>query len=154
MMYPSAPWKLICSTYHRFPFLFALLHFMNNWQVFLEKDAYLTSAPGWCSQFLVESKFLIYFCYFVCIILVILCSFLCLSVFHVWSLSLDYILLIYTRILVTWLFFIVESENISFQLYYYVLKNVYLFSTQLILLGHISGLMPLHLFYVPYRPQN
>ena len=36
----------------------------------------------------------------VCIILVTLCSLLYFSVFHVWSLSLDYILLISTRILV------------------------------------------------------
>ena len=58
------------------------------------EDAYPTDAPGPCSQFLAESELLIYFCYFVCMILVTLCSLLCMSVFHVWSLSLDYILLI------------------------------------------------------------
>ena len=50
--------------------------------------------------FVVESEMLIYFCYLVCIILVTLCSLLCLSVFHIWSLSLEYILLISARILV------------------------------------------------------
>ena len=54
----------------------------------------ISNAPGPCSQFLVESALLICFCYFVCMILVTLCSLLCMSVFHVWSLSLDYILLI------------------------------------------------------------
>ena len=51
-------------------------------------------------QFFVESEFLIYFCYFVCIILVILCSLSCVSVFHVWSLYLDYIILISAKMLV------------------------------------------------------
>ena len=46
---------------------------------------------------LLESKYLIYICYFVCIILVILCSLLCFSVFHDWSLFLDYILFFYFR---------------------------------------------------------
>ena len=53
-----------------------------------------------CSKFLVESELRISFSYFVCRILVTLCPLLCLSVFHVWSLFLDYILLISTRILV------------------------------------------------------
>ena len=39
------------------------------------------------------------FCYFVCITLVNFCSWLYLSIFHVWSLSLDYIPLISVRIL-------------------------------------------------------
>ena len=34
------------------------------------EDAYPNSAPGPCSQFLVESELLIYFCYFVHVILV------------------------------------------------------------------------------------
>ena len=59
----------------------------------VEED-YPTCAPGPCFQFLVESELLICFCYFVCMILVTLCSLLCMSVLHVWSLSLDYILLI------------------------------------------------------------
>ena len=63
-----------------------------TWRVFLEKERMLTlpvdSTPGPCSQFLGESELLIYFCYFVCIIWVNLCSLLCLSIFHVWSLSL------------------------------------------------------------------
>ena len=46
---------------------------------------------------LMESDLLIYVCYFVCIILG---SLLCMSVFLVWSLSLDYSLLISARILV------------------------------------------------------
>ena len=61
------------------------------------EDVGPTGAPGPCSQLLEESKLLIYFNYFVCII--ILCFLLFLSVFHVWSLSLDYILLISARIL-------------------------------------------------------
>ena len=48
-----------------------------------------TGTPGQFSKFLVVSKLLIYFCYFVCIILGILRSLLCISVFHVTSLSLD-----------------------------------------------------------------
>ena len=59
-----------------------------------------TGAPGPYSQFLVESKLPIYFCYFLCFILVTLCSLLYLSVFHVWSLSVNYILLTSVRILV------------------------------------------------------
>ena len=49
------------------------------------EDAYPTDAPGPCSKFLVESKLLIYFYCFVYIILVILCSLLCVSVFNSWS---------------------------------------------------------------------
>ena len=69
--------------------------FSRQWKHF-----HSTGAPGPCSQFLVESEFLIYFYYLVCIILVKLCSLLCLSVCHVWSLSMDYIPLIFARILV------------------------------------------------------
>ena len=47
-----------------------------------------------------ESQLLICFCYFVCIILVSVCFLLWMSVLHVWSMSLDYILLITARILV------------------------------------------------------
>ena len=63
-------------------------------RVFLEKQKTLTLpvyATGPCSKFLVESEVLIYFCYFVYIILFTLCPMLCMSVFHVWSLALDYI---------------------------------------------------------------
>ena len=76
--------------------------FMRNSADFSRKGekAYPNGAPGPCSRFLVESELLIHFCYFVCIILFTLCSFLRSSVFHVWSLSLDYILLISARILV------------------------------------------------------
>ena len=48
----------------------------------------------------VESKLLVDFCYFECIISVISCSLMCLLLFHLWSLSLDYILLISAKILV------------------------------------------------------
>ena len=61
------------------------------------EEAYLTGAPGPCYHFLVESKLLTYFCYFVCIMS---CSLLYVSVFNIWFLSLDYILLISSRILV------------------------------------------------------
>ena len=63
------------------------------------EEACPTGAPGPCSQFLVESELLIFFCYFVhvCIILVILCSLLCVSVFHVLSLFPDYIILIFRK---------------------------------------------------------
>ena len=64
------------------------------------EDAYSTDTPGLCSQFLLESELFVYFCLFIYIILVILYSLLCLSVFHVWYLSLDYIDLISARILV------------------------------------------------------
>ena len=48
---------------------------------------------------LVVSQLLSFFCYFVSIILLTLCSLLCLSVFQIWS-GLDYFLLIFDRILV------------------------------------------------------
>ena len=51
------------------------------------ENAYLTDALGSCSDVLVESELHIYICYFVCIILVILCYLLCVSVFHVPGLS-------------------------------------------------------------------
>ena len=41
------------------------------------EDAYPTDAPGPCSEFLEEPELLIYFCCFVCMILVNLCSLLC-----------------------------------------------------------------------------
>ena len=73
------PWELICSTSNSFPCLFRLSWtwlFMSNLAGVSrkEEDAYLTSAPGPCAQFLIlmESKMLIYFCYFVCIIFVII----------------------------------------------------------------------------------
>ena len=68
--------------------------------MFLEKADKVqpTGGLGPCSQILVEFELLIYFFDFVCIILNILCSLLCLSVFRVWSLSLDYIHLISARI--------------------------------------------------------
>ena len=54
---------------------------MSNLAVVSRKaeDAYPTSASGPCSQFLVESELPVYFSYFVCFILVILYSLLCLS---------------------------------------------------------------------------
>ena len=76
--------------------------FMSNSACVSRKavESYPTGASGPCSQFLVKSESLIYFCYFVCIILVTLCSLLWLSVFSVWSFSMDYILLISAIILV------------------------------------------------------
>ena len=76
--------------------------FMSNWAGISRKaeDTYPTGAPGPCFRFLVRYELLIYFCYFVCNILVILCSSLCMSVFHIRSLSLDYIPLISARFLV------------------------------------------------------
>ena len=63
-------------------------------------DDYPTGTPGPCSQFLVETVLLIYIYYFVSMIFIFfLCSVLCMSVLYVWSLSLDYILLIFARIL-------------------------------------------------------
>ena len=44
-----------------------------------ESDAYPTGASGPCSQFLVESELLICFCNFARMILVTLCSLLCMS---------------------------------------------------------------------------
>ena len=51
-------------------------------------------------------------CYFVCITLVTLCC-LCLTVFHVWSLSLDYILLIPLESWFSWLLFQTYWQFIS-----------------------------------------
>ena len=55
------------------------------------------------------------FFYFVCIILVTYCSLLCFfSVFYVWSLSLDYFLLVSARTLVPWLFSRVWSLSLDY----------------------------------------
>ena len=95
----SPTFQLICSLCHKFPFLFCLpqtwLFKRNAAGVSrIAEDAYPTAAHGPCCQFLVESEFLICFCYFVCMILVTSFSLLWMSVFHVWSLCLDYIILI------------------------------------------------------------
>ena len=82
-------------------FFYSGLFMSNSADVSWEaEDAYPIDASGPCSQFWVVSELLIYLCYFVCVILVTLCSMLCLSVYHVWSLSLYYICLISARILV------------------------------------------------------
>ena len=67
------------------------------------EDAYPTVAPGTCSQFLLESDLFIsyvavylLFCFFPTFFL------LCVTVFPVWFLFLDYVLLISARIGVTW----------------------------------------------------
>ena len=83
------------STCHSLPVLFRLPRtwlFMNNSLGVSRKaeDSYSTRTPGPCFQFSVESELHIWFCYFVYMILVTLCSVLCMSVFHVRSLSLDY----------------------------------------------------------------
>ena len=59
-------------------------------------DAYPTGAPGPCSQFLMESELLIYFCFFVRIS----CHLLCVSVFSFGPSSLDCVLFIFAIILV------------------------------------------------------
>ena len=115
-VYTSAPWKVICSTCHDIPFLFPLpctWLFMSNLAGVSRKaeDTYPTSTPGPFSEVLVEYDLLIYFCYFVCIILVISYSLLCLSFFHVWSLTLFYILLISAGNLVP---LIKIAKNVSF----------------------------------------
>ena len=66
-VYPSALWKLICSTCHGFHVLFRLPRtsfFMSNSVGDSRKaqDAYSIVVPCPCSQFLVESELLIYFC--------------------------------------------------------------------------------------------
>ena len=65
------------------------------------EDAYHTCATGPCSQFSVQSPSCSFA--FVFIIFVILCSLLCVSVFHAWSIFFDYILLIFTRSLFLWM---------------------------------------------------
>ena len=77
---------------------------------------YPTGAPGPCSQFLVDSELLICFCHFVCMILVTLCSLLFMFVFHVRSLSLDYILLITTLTLVPLITYKAASWAIFFHM--------------------------------------
>ena len=57
-------------------------------------------APGLCSQFQVTSKLLIYFCCFVCVILVVFFSLLYLSVSRVRPLSLGCIFVVSDEILV------------------------------------------------------
>ena len=56
-------------------------------------DVYPIGAPGLCSQLVVECSFTFVTLY-TCIILVILCSLFCASVFNVRSWPLDYILFI------------------------------------------------------------
>ena len=51
--------------------------------ILIAEDAYHAGETGPCFQFLVESELLICICNFVCIILVTLCSLLCMSVFLV-----------------------------------------------------------------------
>ena len=105
MVYLFAPWKLIywscqCSflpsTTTNLTFLWATQRVFLEKQRTLSLQVHLVHAPS----VLVESELLICFCYFVCIDLVTSCSLFCVSVFHVWSLSLDYFLLFSTRTLV------------------------------------------------------
>ena len=74
-------------------FEISIYFFMSNLAGVSRKaeDAYHTDAPSPCSHFsgVRVAHLLLLLC-----ILVTLCSLLCVSVFHVWSLSLDYILLI------------------------------------------------------------
>ena len=70
-VYPFASWKLICSTYHSFPFFFRLPWtwiFMSNPVGVSRKaeDAYPIDALGPCSKILVEFELFIYFCNFEC----------------------------------------------------------------------------------------
>ena len=102
-VYPSSPREPICSTCHSFLFLFRLPQtclFSVIRRMFLEKkDAYPTSAPGPCSQILVEFELLIYFCFTVRIFWFFM--FFIVSAFPVLSTSsLNYILLSTARILV------------------------------------------------------
>ena len=87
-------------------FVYPGLDFLCATRGFFQKSReclpYWVTGP--CSQFSVESKFLICFCYFVCINLVILCSLLCVSIFNVFSLSLGCIHLISTKIIVPLIF--------------------------------------------------
>ena len=81
-VYPSAPWKLICSMCHSSSFIYRGLDFLwTTQQVFpgKQRSANPTGAPGPCSQ-LFELELLIYFCTLYvqqCINLVNLCSLLC-----------------------------------------------------------------------------
>ena len=77
-----------------------------------EEDAYPTDASGPSSKLLVESKLHIFFCFFLRIIFAILCCLLCLSVFHVWSLSMDCVIWISARILVPLFTLSLNSLNI------------------------------------------
>ena len=92
-----------CSICHSFPFLFRLPRtwlFMRNSADVSRKaeDVYPTCTPGLCFQVLLVSELLIYVCYFVLFWLIYVL--LCVSVFYVWFLYLDYILLMSARILV------------------------------------------------------
>ena len=64
-----------------------MLSFKNRSEIkfkYMYSNSKPIGAPGPCSQFLGESELLIYFCYFVGIILFIICSLLCSFVFYVW----------------------------------------------------------------------
>ena len=105
-VYPCAPWKLICSTYHSFPLLFRLpwnWHFMSISADASRtaEDAYPNGTPGPCIQFLVESGLPIWFCCFVRISLVIFLFFVVCVGFLCLVFSLDYTVMNAARILVS-----------------------------------------------------
>ena len=102
VVFPSAPWKPICSTCHSFPILFRLPRtwlFMSN-SVGVSKSR--RRLPYRCMHLVHAPSFQVahLLCFFVRIIFIILCPLQCESVFPVWLYSLDYTILIFARILV------------------------------------------------------
>ena len=95
------------------------------------EDAYPTGVPGPCSQFKWNPN-----CSFTFVtlkdILVTLCSLLCLCIFHVWSLSLNYILLITARILFPWI-------SLSCKIWP-KMKNIYIYSETLLWIFFLQNL--------------
>ena len=92
-MYPSAPWKLICSTCHSFPFLFRLPRTWLLWatrRVFLEKQRTLTlpmhlvHVPSFNWSLCKSLTFVNLYMLFCVLFFVRVC-------FPFWPLSLDYI---------------------------------------------------------------
>ena len=85
-VHPAARWEPIYSTCHSLPFLFRLPWtwlFMNKWAAFSRKSRGSTDAPGAHLLLLFCTCYFGYFIFFVAF-----------TVFRVWSLSMDYIILI------------------------------------------------------------
>ena len=128
-----APWELICSTCHTFPFRFPLpwawLFLWRQLGRFLEKQGTFTHRCAWYMLQIFRWVRFTLILLLLCIVLVILCSLLCFSVFHV-GLSMDCILLISTRILVP---LITKSKKFIMVLY-----NIYV-RTEICYRFRISG---------------
>ena len=82
------------------------------------EDVDPTVTLGPCSQFLVESKLVMYFCYLVCIILIIACCFFCFFVFVCFCFLLSFFVCMFVCLL---LFFFAEFFHVCLFTFKHVL---------------------------------